>query len=197
MANTVLHATPMDDRAEVAGHDFGGWFPLSWGAIACGVVVALAVQLLLGLLGTALGFSAVEYAGQTDVEGAAHSAFWWWALSGLVASFCGGLAAGATTPGSIHNAYMNAFVAWCTTLLFVALAISALATGAISSWAGPVPYLDALASETDTTTYRDLIATLTLWSFVILLVGLIVQVLAGRIGFKAEPPVRELAARTA
>jgi hypothetical protein len=68
---------------------------ISWGAIFAGVVIALVVQLLLSLLGLAIGFGSIDP--QTEANpfaGLATGALIWWVVSMLIALFAGGLAAG-------------------------------------------------------------------------------------------------------
>jgi uncharacterized membrane protein YeaQ/YmgE (transglycosylase-associated protein family) len=69
----------------------------SWGAIIAGVVAALVVQLLLNLLGIGVGAASLSAANLAENPGASTfsiSAGLWWTLSGIIASFCGGVVAG-------------------------------------------------------------------------------------------------------
>src|SRR3954454_4453398 len=69
----------------------------SWGAIVAGVVAALVVQLLLNLLGIGLGAAALSAANPAETPDASTfsiGAGLWWTLSGIIASFCGGVVAG-------------------------------------------------------------------------------------------------------
>jgi hypothetical protein len=84
---------------------------VSWGAIFAGVVIALAVQLLLGVLGLGIGLGTVDPA-QGDTPSAASlgiGAGLWWLVSYLLAAVAGGYAAarlaGSTRPldGSLHG----------------------------------------------------------------------------------------------
>lgn len=68
---------------------------ISWGAVFAGVVTALVVQLLLSLLGLAIGFGSIDpYEQQNPFEGLGTGALIWWVVSMLAALFTGGLAAG-------------------------------------------------------------------------------------------------------
>ena len=69
----------------------------SWGAILAGVVAALVAQLLINLLGIGVGLSAVNVANTADNPDASTfsiGAGIWWTLSGIIASFFGGVVAG-------------------------------------------------------------------------------------------------------
>ena len=103
----------------------------SWGAIVAGVVAALVVQLLLNLLGIGLGaasLSAANPADNPDASAFSIGAGIWWTLSGIIASFCGGVVAGRLCGAAKANtARWHGFVAWCaTTLVIFYLLTSAL-----------------------------------------------------------------------
>lgn len=68
---------------------------ISWGSIFAGVIVALVVQLLLSLLGLAIGLGSINPMTETDpFSGLGTGALVWWVASMLIALFAGGLAAG-------------------------------------------------------------------------------------------------------
>jgi hypothetical protein len=103
----------------------------SWGAIIAGVVAALVVQLLLNLLGIGLGaasLSAANPADNPDASAFSIGAGIWWTLSGIIASFCGGVVAGRLCGAAkADTARWHGFVAWCaTTLVIFYLLTSAL-----------------------------------------------------------------------
>ena len=103
----------------------------SWGAIVAGVVAALVVQLLLNLLGIGLGaasLSAANPADNPDASAFSIGAGIWWTLSGIIASFCGGVVAGRLCGAAkADTARWHGFVAWCaTTLVIFYLLTSAL-----------------------------------------------------------------------
>jgi len=70
---------------------------VSWGAIFAAVVVGLALQALLGILGTAFGASTID---PTKAQGSpSASAFGigaglWWVVSSLISMFAAGWVAG-------------------------------------------------------------------------------------------------------
>jgi hypothetical protein len=68
---------------------------ISWGAIFAGTLVAIATQLLLTLLGLAIGAWAVNpSAGPAGMQGVGMGAGIWALLSFIIALFCGGWVAG-------------------------------------------------------------------------------------------------------
>src|SRR6201989_2532240 len=103
----------------------------SWGAIIAGVVTALVVQLLLNLLGIGVGAASLSAANLAENPGASTfsiGAGLWWTLSGIIASFCGGVVAGRLCGVTkLNTARWHGFVAWCvTTLLIFYLLTSAI-----------------------------------------------------------------------
>src|SRR5918993_3597388 len=69
---------------------------VSWGAILTGVVVALATQVLLTMLGAGIGLAGIEATRVGDNpsgSGMGIGAAVWWALSGIIAALLGGRAA--------------------------------------------------------------------------------------------------------
>ena len=163
-------------------------FPVRWGAIVSGVVIALVVQIMLSLLGVALGFSALQFVSpEQDLTAPATSAFWWWAISGILAAFCGGVIAGAATSDRASHAAVNAFIAWAAATVVVTAALSsAAAGGAFAALGGPLAYLSDQIANTRTNqiqVLRELVVTLSFWSFIALLVGAAVAIGGGRLGF--------------
>jgi hypothetical protein len=68
---------------------------ISWGAVFAGVLIALVVQLLLSLLGLAIGFGSIDPMSESNpFAGLATGALIWWIISMLIALFVGGWAAG-------------------------------------------------------------------------------------------------------
>jgi hypothetical protein len=99
---------------------------VAWGPIWAGVVCAVGVQVILLLLGTAIGLSVVQ-ARAGDVPNAMDvAAGIWWVLSSLVALFIGGWVAGfLAMPRSLQHGALHGFLLWCTV---TALSAALLAT---------------------------------------------------------------------
>jgi hypothetical protein len=95
----------------------------SWGAIIAGVVAALVVQLLLNLLGIGVGAASLSAANLAENPGASTfsiGAGLWWTLSGIIASFCGGVVAGRLCGVTrLNTARWHGFVTWCVTTLVI------------------------------------------------------------------------------
>src|SRR3954447_6266369 len=95
----------------------------SLGAIIAGVVAALVVQLILNLLGIGIGAASLSAANPAENPGASAfsiGAGLWWTLSGIVASFCGGVVAGRLCGAAkVSTARWHGFVAWCVTTLVI------------------------------------------------------------------------------
>src|SRR2546421_10345994 len=63
---------------------------ISWGAIFAGVVIALAVQIVLSLLGIGIGASTIDPLNQQNPgKGLGIGAAVWFVISSLIATFAG------------------------------------------------------------------------------------------------------------
>jgi len=116
-AKVVTNLPPADPGEEVLSHTHGGTAPhthfaqrVSWGAVFAGVTVALVTQLLLGVLGLAIGASTIDPLREADpVAGLGNGAGIWFAVTGLVSLFAGGWTAGhlagipRVTDSSLHG----------------------------------------------------------------------------------------------
>ncbi len=102
---------------------------VSWGAIFGGVVVAVAIQIMLGVLGLGIGLMQFDPATNSDpLQGFGTGAAVWSVLSILIALFAGGWIAGRLsgvprkTAGTLHG-----LVVWgLATVLMLQLATSAV-----------------------------------------------------------------------
>ena len=137
---------------------------LSWGAVFAGVALAIVTQLLLNMLGVGIGLSALDIGPGADNSGTGFSigAGLWWVLSGIIAAFVGGIAAGRLA-GAAHGdtARWHGLITWCvSTLLVVYLLTSAVGgvlggafhvLGGVASGAGKAAATTAsgVASVTD------------------------------------------------
>jgi len=108
---------------------------VSWGAILAGVVAALVVQLLLNILGLGIGASSLDAANTADnpsASGFSLTAGIWWTLSGIVASFVGGVVAGRLCGTSDGNtAHWHGFVSWCAATLVIFYLLTSAVGGII------------------------------------------------------------------
>lgn len=104
---------------------------VSWGAIFAGVATAIVIQLLLSILGVGVGASSLSVANPGDnptAGGFSIDATIWWVVSGIIASFVGGLVAGRLCgAGTRSTASWHGFVSWCvSTLVVIYLVTSAV-----------------------------------------------------------------------
>jgi hypothetical protein len=108
---------------------------VSWGAIIAGVVVALAIQVLLAMLGAGVGLATIEPAQQGDNPSATSmgiGAAIWWALSGIVAAFAGGwVAARLAGVPSREAGMLHGVATWAAATLVVLYLLSSTASSIV------------------------------------------------------------------
>ena len=137
--SSVEAIVPDDGRTHVRNR-------ASWGAILAGVAAALVVQLLLNILGVGIGASSLDAANTGDnptASGFSTTAGIWWTLSGIIASFVGGVVAGRLCGTSDTNtARWHGFVTWCTATLIIfyllTSAVGGILGGAFNALSGTV-----------------------------------------------------------
>lgn len=99
---------------------------VSWGAIFVGVVIAMVVQLLLAVLGIAIGASAINPLQESNpMDGIGMGAGIYWVVSSIIALFAGGYAAGALTTVQDHrDRTLHGIAVWGVAALFLFMVIS-------------------------------------------------------------------------
>lgn len=109
---------------------------ISWGAVFAGIVVTLALHLMLGVLGLAIGANSIDpMEQQNPVEGLGGSTVIWFGISTVVALFAGGWVAGrlAGMPQRTDS-LLHGLLTWglttVVTFYFVTTAIGGLISGA-------------------------------------------------------------------
>jgi hypothetical protein len=112
---------------------------ISWGAIFAGTVIAMVVQILLGMLGVGVGATTIDPATQGSPSGGALSvgAAIWWVVSSLIAVFLGGwVAARLAGMPRRQDGMLHGLVTWgfSTLVLFYLLTttVSGLVGGTMS-----------------------------------------------------------------
>lgn len=128
----VMPATPDEDMHTILINR------ISWGAVFGGVVIALATQLILNLLGVGIGAATFDPASSTNASATTFSvgAAIWWTISGILAALAGGYAAGrlAGQPRAASGGW-HGLTAWAlATLVIFALlttTLGAIAGGAL------------------------------------------------------------------
>jgi len=127
-ASTVEAVVPDDHLTHLRNR-------VSWGAILAGVAAALVVQLLLNILGVGIGASSLDAANTGDnpsASGFSLTAGIWWTLSGIIASFVGGIVAGRLCGTSDNNtAHWHGFVSWCAATLVIFYLLTSAVGGII------------------------------------------------------------------
>lgn len=107
---------------------------VSWGAVFAGVVVSLALQLILNLLGVGVGASTIDPLAGDNPSAKSFSigAGVWWTVSGVIAAFVGGHVAGrlAGKPRESTTSW-HGLVAWAMATLVVFYLITTAVGGLI------------------------------------------------------------------
>lgn len=84
---------------------------MHWNAVVAGTVIALATQILLTLLGIAVGAASFDVS-PTDASDAATVgwvAYIWWTIAGIAAAFAGGWTAGNVSSAADESRFEGAF----------------------------------------------------------------------------------------
>lgn len=113
---------------------------VSWPAVFAGVVLALAVQLLLSLLGLAIGASTIDPLQEQDpMRGIGIGSSIWFAVTTIVALGVGGWAAGRLAGISKKvEAALHGLLTWGFTTLLLFYFVNSVIGGLISGAAGVV-----------------------------------------------------------
>ena len=104
---------------------------ISWGAVAAGTVTALAIQILLAMLGTGIGASTIDAVGNGETPSATAlggGAAVWWVVTSLISLIAGGWVAGRlsgvarTAEGGMHG-----MLTWAVAVLTMVYLVSSAA----------------------------------------------------------------------
>ena len=109
---------------------------ISWGAIFAGAIIALATQLVLTLIGTAVGLATLNPATGENPSGTTLGigAGVWLVISSLVSLFLGGYIAGRL--GGTFNGWLHGLATWATVTMFTILLLTTAAGGLIGTASG-------------------------------------------------------------
>jgi hypothetical protein len=136
-------------RTFVRERSFGSASRIAWAAIFAGVVLTLAIQLMLSVLGVGIGAATIDTrAGQNAMSGLGTGSILWLIFSGIVAMFVGGCIAGRLSgftrriDGIVHGA-----VVWGATTLVTLYFLTSAAGGLIAGAAGMVGGIASTGSQ--------------------------------------------------
>lgn len=116
---------------------------VSWGAVFAGVIIVLAIQLLLSMLGLGIGLSTVSPASGNapDASTLGIGAAAWWGIIYLLALFAGGYVAARLAPSRAPlDGMLHGLLTWAFTLLvtfyLLSTAVGSVIGGAFSAVSG-------------------------------------------------------------
>ena len=129
METSNQHSNIHHDRVTVS--DMPLWYNrVSWGAIIAGTAVALAVQVLLMLLGTAIGMATINPASEANpMDGIATGGLIWGTISSIIAMFIGGWVSGRLSNGNPKDGLMHCVMVWALSTLLITTAMGRVVTG--------------------------------------------------------------------
>lgn len=112
---------------------------LSWSAIIAGVFIAIAVQLLLSLLGLGIGFGSIDPVEETKpFSGLGTGALIWWIVTMLISVFTGGWVAGWFSDHvQKTDLVLHGLLTWCL-LTFLNLYMITSSVGKVVGGVGSV-----------------------------------------------------------
>jgi hypothetical protein len=122
---------------------------LSWPAILAGVVVALVTQLLLNLIGMALGAASLApLSGGATAATLSTGAGIWFGLSSILAALAGGYTAGKFSGAQNEsNAGWHGLTTWALTTLLLSYLLSAAASGILGGLGGAAKTTASTAAQ--------------------------------------------------
>ncbi|MCT2559646.1 hypothetical protein N0B51_11710 [Tsuneonella sp. YG55] len=125
---------------------------VSWGAIFAGTVVAVGLLVLLGMLGTAIGFRAIDPQQGAAFDGVGIGAGIWWIVSSVLALAIGGYVAGHLSgiPEKRSATAHGASVWGLLTMVMLWLAASTVGTAVNTASGAVVGAAQAAATATNT-----------------------------------------------
>jgi hypothetical protein len=109
---------------------------ISWGAIFAGALIALATQLVLTLIGTAIGLATLSPASGQGPSGTTLGvgAAVWVVISSLLSLFLGGYIAGRLA--GTFNGWLHGLATWATVAMLTMLLLTTAAGGLIGAASG-------------------------------------------------------------
>ena len=122
---------------------------ISWSAIFAGAVIALAVQLVLTLIGAAIGLATLDGAGGDSPSGTAigFGAGLWLLISSVISLFIGGYIAARLA--GIGNGWLHGLTTWGLVTLLTAVLLSTAIGGIIGTASGLTNFARNLGADAD------------------------------------------------
>jgi hypothetical protein len=130
-------STAVESSTSRAELFFSPFARISWGAIFAGLFLIVAVQLILSLLGIAIGLSTVRPADPANPSAGALSlgAALWWIASNWTALVLGGYVASRLAQGAnVVDGILHGFVTWALALVVAVVVF----TGAVGAGIGSI-----------------------------------------------------------
>lgn len=96
---------------------------VAWGPVFSGVAIALVVQFILNLIGVGVGVASVvpDTASNWAVANLSLGTAIWWTISGIIAAYCGGYAAGRLSGDPVEStAGWHGLVSWAVSIIVLA-----------------------------------------------------------------------------
>ena len=165
--------------------------PVVWGAVVGGVFIALVVHILLNMVGAGIGAVSMGAPTEGEAQSIGWGAFAWWSISGIIAAFAGGWAAGILSRANgSSNGGLHGFLSWAVTTVLVVTG-AAVATGTAAAVIGamfaPLPTSVTQTPQETSEAAQTAIGVFSIASVIALLIGAVAATGAGRIGNKAAP----------
>src|SRR4051812_21300675 len=115
----------------------GAFDAVSWGAVFAGVVLALAIQLMLSVLGVGIGASTVHpQTERSALSGLGIGGAIWLFVSSIIAMYIGGWIAGRFSTGTRRSTgALHGAATWAVTVMVAIYLLTSAAGGLISGTA--------------------------------------------------------------
>lgn len=141
MTTTDRMTSPAADKfvAAVAPRHF--FHQISWGAVFAGMVIAVVVQLVLGLIGTGIGLSTLDPTRYSSPGAAALGigAGVWWIVSSVIALFVGGWVSGHLSGSPDQtDSVLHGLLTWGVATLAMVYLVTSLVGSLLSGGAAVV-----------------------------------------------------------
>jgi hypothetical protein len=127
----------MKEEVQVESTTFQRVRRASWGSIFAGMFVTIVLQIMLTLLGIAIGIATIEpLRGQTSAQTMALGSGIWLLVTGLISIWLGAWVAGRLSGGPLlADGMLHGIVAWCVSMLAM-FYLLATAVGAVLGGTG-------------------------------------------------------------